>query len=141
MSVRIHDTFTPHVQEILDRRNKVFRNFLNDVGREVVRVTREKWLSDPGRRFRVTRSGRKYPVYPRPRIGRVTGRLYNSFGNPSSEGIWRLSGTELLIGTRVPYARFVVKRKYNFAKRGLGDVFHSSFFCERCRKFLEELLK
>ena len=120
------------------------KRFLKKWALGTIKVTKEEYLTDPGRpRFgwRVSRrTGRRYVYvppgfYPRPKIGVITGRLRSSYGTPGEamhdrDAIYEEGHSAhkwwVRIGTNVEYAPVLVARKYDFRERGARRFYESA---------------
>jgi len=114
-----------------NRFEKIIWTFLQKWAMGTVKVTKEEYLTDPGRPYRISRTGRRYPIYPRPRIGVVTGRLRSSYGSKvSQDGIYQqnrsVMGFSIKVGTNVNYASELIERKYDFREKGAMHFYRSS---------------
>jgi hypothetical protein len=164
--------FLPDRQRVIE----ALREFLKRLSMWTIRYTITDYLTDPGRpwvrqRVRRTRTIRFYdrtpdgqviehtqtverdsyiwrPVYPREKIGVVTGRLRASIGAnwPGDEmggghyaEILRNDGVELQIGTNVKYAEALIRRKYDYMALGLQKALELHLEQE-AQRMLDQLL-
>lgn len=126
------------LRRVEDRLNRNRRKLLLLFAEEVVGITKERYLTDEGRilgEWRTSRrTGRRYRVVisrgDPDKIGVITGRLRASFGTPkeayrSGDAHFKIMGDDKVeIGTNVEYAKWVVRKKYDFAERGLRDGYN-----------------
>jgi len=142
-------------------RREEIKRLCKNMGKWIIREIETKWVTDPGRpyrRVRVRRTRtrtiyerdlatgqvverqehyvvggyRKVPIYPRSKIGVVTGRLRASIGanwqgDELGGGVYNERDTGrgymVEIGTNVKYANVLRRRKYDFLERGLNSAF------------------
>jgi len=128
----------------LNRFERTIQEFMTKWAFGTISITKEEYLTDPGRPFRLIRrrdgSVASVPIYPREKIGVITGRLRSSYGAQGSpDGIYSQSrgihGFTMTIGTNVEYAESLVVRKYDFRWRGAEHFYRS----ETMTKLVEEL--
>jgi len=124
------------LQHAVERAERDFRTItqkaLKKMAYGVAGVAKKEYLTDPGRiygRWR-TRNGLRYReviaygperVDGKPKIGVLTGRLRQSVGARTRDGVMVLRNLTAEVGTNVEYARFVVARRYDFMSKALAD--------------------
>lgn len=153
LDVRVIINGNDELRQFLERSRARFKELapklLLKIMYRTINVTKENWLTDPGRiysRWYTRPDGTRYRRvlnYPRPKIGVLTGRLRQSFGSTSSDGIREITanGFMIRIGTNVEYAPYVAERKYNFAEKGLIEVRSSGYIEQQIRELLNEITR
>jgi hypothetical protein len=158
ITVQIPQNLTPDPNRLREE----LKRFARNMGKWIIRETTTKYLTDPGRPFRRVRvrvqrteryferdpetgqviertrtytvgSYRNVPIYPREKIGVITGRLRASIGanwqgDSLGGGIYREEENErgvlIHIGTNVKYAPRLQRIKYDFLEKGVESAFN-----------------
>ena len=120
-----------YMEQIQNKLKEIVPKYLLKLMFQHINITKEEFLTDPGRiyadKWYRRPDGRRYrPVlnYPRPKIGVLTGRLKQSYGATDGDGIREImnNGFTIKVGTNVEYAEPLTRRKYDFAKEGLEEA-------------------
>jgi hypothetical protein len=158
ITVQIPQNLTPDPNRLREE----LKRFARNMGKWIIRETTTKYLTDPGRPFRRVRvrvqrteryferdpetgqviertrtytvgSYRNVPIYPREKIGVITGRLRASIGanwqgDILGGGVYQEQETNrgiiIHIGTNVKYAPRLQRIKYDFLEKGVESAFN-----------------